>query len=73
MARLSFERRKLLSRTADALSVAYDDLGRMSPDDVRERIEGGDITVSALAYATGLSEEEIIEEAVKQAKKRERD
>lgn len=38
---------------------------------MREFIEGGDITVAALAYITGLQEDEIIEEAVKQAKKRE--
>ncbi|EEQ05830.1 MULTISPECIES: hypothetical protein [Yersinia] len=71
MARLSFERKKLLYRTADALSVAYDNLESLSSDEVREFIEGGDITVAALAYVTGLQEDEIIEEAVKQAKKRE--
>ncbi len=73
MSRLSFERKKLLRRAAEGLSVAYDDLDTLPANDVLERIsEGGDIIVAALAYVTGLEEDEIIGEAVKQAVKREK-
>ncbi len=57
MSRLSFERKKLLRRAAEGLSVAYDDLDTLPANDVLERIsEGGDIIVAALAYVTGLEE-----------------
>ena len=72
MARLSFERNTLLVRTVEGLHVAYEDLPTLPPELTRERVSGGDILVAALAHVTGLDEVEIIEAAVKQARKRDR-
>lgn len=69
MSRLSFARKELLRRAAESLYVTYDDLSILSPDDVLERISGGDITVAALSYVTGLEETDIISETVKLSEK----
>lgn len=69
MERLSFERRKLLIRTAESLSVAYDGLTAMTPEEVQEFIGNGDVTLAALAYVTGFEESEIINEVMKQVRK----
>ncbi|WP_275234093.1 hypothetical protein [Pantoea ananatis] len=69
MSRLSFARKELLRRAAESLYVTYDDLCILSPDDVLERIGGGDITVADLSYVTGLEEKDIITETVKLSEK----
>ena len=64
MPRLSFER-----RAAQSLELAYEELGEMDAAEVCTFL-AGDITLATVAYVTGLDEEEIRNEAVRQARRR---
>jgi hypothetical protein len=65
--RLSFAKRPLLKRSADAVFEAYDFLIEYDVDDIQEFL-GGDVAIAAVSCVTGIDEETIITEIIKQSK-----
>ena len=63
------ERRALLIRAAESLELAYEELGEMDAAEVCTFLTG-DITLAAVAFVTGLDEEEVRNEVVRQARLR---
>lgn len=67
--RLSFAKKNLLQRSADAVFVAYEMLEEYDEKSIRDFLVG-DIIVAAVAVVSGLEESNIVDEVVKQARKK---
>ncbi|WP_339145205.1 hypothetical protein [Pseudoalteromonas galatheae] len=66
--RLSFAKRPLLIRSAEAIFTAYEMLEEYDEEGIREFLEG-DITVAAVSVVSGIDEPALVDEVVKQASK----
>lgn len=66
--RLSFAKRPLLIRSAEALFTAYEMLEEYDEESIREFLEG-DVTVAAVSVVSGIDEPALVDEVVKQASK----
>ncbi len=66
--RLSFAKRALLTRSAEALFTAYEMLEEYDEESIREFLEG-DVTVAAVSVVSGIDEPALVDEVVKQASK----
>ena len=69
--RLSFAKRPLLIRSAEALFTAYEMLEEYDEESIREFLEG-DVTVAAVSVVSGIDEPALVDEVVKQASKLQR-
>jgi hypothetical protein len=66
--KLSFAKKPLLERCAEGLFTAYEMLSEYDEEDIREFLNG-EITLAAVGVVSGIKEELIINEVVKQAKR----